>query len=416
MEKELIDQKQLVLEENEIDLIYLLKTIYKNRKLIIGIAVAVTILGIAFAMLQKKTYTSETTFVEQKSSSSSSMLSSFTSEITFVEQKSSSNSSMLSPLAPSIPFGLGGSLSGGESSFLVTVLESRKFRTEIAEKLKLREYIIEISKMKPEAQKDLTIIDVSEWVKGVVTVNQDTKTGVYKISVELEDKEMAAKIANEYFTILDNYIKNTKLDKNKINREYLEKQLESVEKDLEYKQGLLKGFEKKYNTASIEADSKIALESAAMIKGEIIKTESQLIVARGVYGEESVEVVKLRDTLSEYNKQLNNLQNGTGSVKFVPEKDIGIIKYDLEKLKTEITASTEVYKMLRVQLEQAKLDEISNKSVIELLDEAIVAKVPSATSRKLIVIISGVLGLFMGIFIAFVKEFAKGINWQEFKN
>jgi LPS O-antigen subunit length determinant protein (WzzB/FepE family) len=38
MEKELIDQKQLVLEEDEIDLIDLLKTIYKNRKLIIGIA------------------------------------------------------------------------------------------------------------------------------------------------------------------------------------------------------------------------------------------------------------------------------------------------------------------------------------------------------------------------------------------
>ena len=127
-------------------------------------------------------------------------------------------------------------------------------------------------------------------------------------------------------------------------------------------------------------------------------------------------MVKLRDTLSEYNKQLNNLQKGTGSVKFVPVKDIGVIKYDLEKLKTEIEATTEVYKMLRVQLEQAKLDEISNKSVIELLDEAVVAKVPSSTNRKLIVIISGVLGLFMGIFIAFVKEFAKGINWQEFKN
>ena len=395
MEKELIDQKQLVLEEDEIDLIDLLKTIYKNRKLIIGIAVAVTILGIAFAMLQKKTYTSE---------------------ITFVEQKSSSGSSMLSSLASSIPFGLAGNLGSGESDSLVTVLESRKFRTEIAEKLKLREYIIEATKMKPEAQEKFDMINVVEWVKSNVTVNQDTKTGVYKISVKLEDKEMAAKIANEYFTILDNYIKNTKLDKNKINREYLEKQLESVEKDLDYKQGLLKSFEKKYNTASIEADSKIALESAAMIKGEIIKTESQLNVARGVYGEESVEVVKLRDTLSEYNKQLNNLQKGTGSVKFVPVKDIGIIKYDLEKLKTEITATTEVYKMLRVQLEQAKLDEISNKSVIELLDEAVVAKIPSSTSRKLIVIISGVLGLFMGIFIAFVKEFAKGINWQEFKN
>lgn len=91
MEKELIDQKQLVLEEDEIDLIDLLKTIYKNRKFIIGIATIITILGIVFAMLQKKTYTSE---------------------ITFVEQKSSSSSSMLSSLASSIPFGLGSSLTG----------------------------------------------------------------------------------------------------------------------------------------------------------------------------------------------------------------------------------------------------------------------------------------------------------------
>lgn len=395
MEKELIDQKQLVLEEDEIDLIDLLKTIYKNRKLIIGVATLITTLGIIFALVMPKKYTSE---------------------ITFVEQKSSSGNSMLASLASSIPFGLGGSIGGSDSGSMVTVLESRKFRTQIAEKLKLREYIIENNKMKPEAQEEFDMIDVTNWIKSVVTINQDAKTGVYRVSVQLGDKEMAAQIANEYFVVLDDYIKNTKLDKSKINREYLEKQVVSVEKDLEYKQGILKEFEKKYNTASIEADSKIALESVAMIKGEIIKTESQLNVARGVYGEESVEVVKLRDTLSEYKRQLNNLEKGTGSVKFVPVKDIGIIKYDLEKLKTEITATTEVYKMLRVQLEQAKLDEISNRSVIELLDKAEVAKLPSSTSRKIIVIISGILGLFMGIFIAFVKEFAKGINWQEFKN
>lgn len=100
----------------------------------------------------------------------------------------------------------------------------------------------------------------------------------------------------------------------------------------------------------------------------------------------------------------------------MPVKDIGVIKYDLEKLKTEILATTEVYKMLRVQLEQAKIDEINEKSLVELIDGAIVAKTSSSTSKKIIVIISGVLGLFIGISTAFVKEFAKGINWQEFKN
>lgn len=395
MEKELINQKQLVIEEDEIDLIDLLKTIYKNRILIIGITVVVTILGLIFALRQTKTYKSEVTFIEQTTSSSNSMLAS---------------------LASSIPFGLGGNISGGESSSLTTVLDSRSFRERVAKKLKLREYIIEITGMEKEAQKKFDMIEVANWLKGAAIVAQDAKTGVYTISVELEDKELATKIANEYFNVLDDYIKNTKIDKNKINREYLEKQVQSVEKDLEIKQGIVKAFEKKYNSASIEADSKIAMESVAIIKGEILKTESELSVARGIYGEESLDVKRLKDMLFEYNKQLNNLNKGTGSVKFVPVNDITNIKYDLEKLKTEITATAEVYKMLRVQLEQAKLDEISNRSTIELLDEAVIPKFSSSTSRKLILLISGVLGLFTGVFVAFVKEFAKGINWQEFKN
>jgi len=395
MEKEIIDQKQLLIEENEIDLLDLLKTIYRNRGLILGIAVVVTILGLVFALLQKPQYTSE---------------------MTFVEQKSNNNNSMLASLASSIPFGLGGNLSGGESSSLTTIIDSRSFRTEIIKKLDLKNYIINSQKLEKEAIEKLDKQAVDAWLKKSMTVTQDSKTGVYKINVKMEDRAMATKIANTYFYALDDYLKNQKLDKNKINREYLEKQVSAVEKDLDLKQQTLKVYEEEYNTASIDVDSKIAVESVAKIKGLILETEGQLNVAREIYGEESLEVTKLRESLFEFNRQLENLENGTGSVKFIPLKDIPKIKYDLEKLSTEIKATSEVYKMLRVQLEQAKLDEISNRSVIELLDEAVIPKVPSSTSKKLILIISGVLGLFMGIFVGFVKEFAKGIEWKEFKN
>lgn len=395
MEKEIIDQKQLLIEENEIDLLDLLKTIYRNRGLILGIAVVVTILGLVFALLQKPQYTSE---------------------MTFVEQKSNNNNSMLASLASSIPFGLGGNLSGGESSSLTTIIDSRSFRTEIIKKLDLKNYIINSQKLEKEAIEKLDKQAVDAWLKKSMTVTQDSKTGVYKINVKMEDRAMATKIANTYFYALDDYLKNQKLDKNKINREYLEKQVSAVEKDLDLKQQTLKVYEEEYNTASIDVDSKIAVESVAKIKGLILETEGQLNVAREIYGEESLEVTKLRESLSEFNRQLENLENGTGSVKFIPLKDIPKIKYDLEKLSTEIKATSEVYKMLRVQLEQAKLDEISNRSVIELLDEAVMPKVPSSTSKKLILIISGVLGLFMGVFVGFVKEFTKGIEWKEFKN
>ena len=206
MEKELIDTKQLALEieDDEIDLIDLLKTIYKNRKLIIMITLVTTLFGVVFALLQPKKYKSDMTFVEQKSSSSSSLLSS---------------------LSSLVPFGLGCGIGSGEGeeSSLTTVMESRKFRDKVAEKLKLREYILEISKRDEEDHSKLDRQDVANWLGRAVLVSQDAKTGVYKVTVELEDKGMATKIANAYYYTLDDYLKNDKLDKSKVSRQYLEK-------------------------------------------------------------------------------------------------------------------------------------------------------------------------------------------------
>ncbi len=404
MEKELIDTKQLALEieDDEIGLIDLLKTIYKNRKLIIMITLVTTLFGVVFALLQPKKYKSDMTFVEQKSSSSSYLL------------------SLLSLLSSPVPFGLGSGIGSGEGegegSSLTTVMESRKFRDKVAEKLKLREYILEISKRDEEDHSKLDRQDVVNWLGRAVLVSQDAKTEVYKVTVELEDKGMATKIANAYYYTLDDYLKNDKLDKSKVSRQYLEKQVLTVEKELNEKREVLKVYEEEYNSVDIDTDAKAISEIVAKIKVDILSTESELAVAQSIYGEESVDIITLESKLGELKKQLSNLEKGTGTVKFIPLNDIPKIKYELEKLKQEIDATGEVYKVMKVLLELAKISEMYEQSLIELIDEAVIPKISSSTNPKLIVIISLVLGLFMGIFITFVKEFAKGIDWKEFKN
>lgn len=401
MEKELIDTKQLALEieDDEIDLIDLLKTIYKNRKLIIMITLVTTLFGVVFALLQPKKYKSAMTFVEQKSSSSCSLL-----------------SSLFSP----VPFGLGSGIGSGEGegegSSLTTVMESRKFRDKVAEKLKLREYILEISKRDEEDHSKLDRQDVANWLGRAVLVSQDAKTGVYKVTVELEDKEMAAKIANAYYYTLDDYLKNDKLDKSKVSRQYLEKQVLTVEKELNEKREVLKAYEEEYNSVDIDTDAKAVSEIVAKIKVDILSTESELAVAQSVYGEESVDIITLESKLGELKKQLSNLEKGTGTVKFIPLNDFPKIKYELKKLKQEIDATGKVYEVMKVLLEQGKISEINEQSVIELMDEAVIPKEPSSTSKIIILAISGILGIFVGISVAFVKEFAKGIDWKEFKN
>ena len=397
MNKELTDNNQIAIniEEDEIDLVDLLKTIYKNRKLIIMITLVTTLFGVVFALSQPKKYKSDMTFVEQKSSSSSSLLSS---------------------LSSSIPFGLGSGIGAGESSSLTTVMESRKFRDKVAEKLKLREYILEISKRDEEDHSKLDRQDVANWLGRAVLVSQDAKTGVYKVTVELEDKEMAAKIANAYYYTLDDYLKNDKLDKSKVSRQYLEKQVLTVEKELNEKREVLKAYEEEYNSVDIDTDAKAVSEIVAKIKIDILSTESELAVAQSVYGEESVDIITLESKLGELKKQLSNLEKGTGTVKFIPLNDFPKIKYELKKLKQEIDATGKVYEVMKVLLEQGKISEINEQSVIELIDEAAIPKKPSSTSKAIILIISGIVGIFVGISVAFLREFSKGIDWKEFKN
>ena len=196
----------------------------------------------------------------------------------------------------------------------------------------------------------------------------------------------------------------------------MEKQVLTIEKELNEKREVLKVYEEEYNSVDIDTDAKAVSENVAKIKVDILSTEIELAVAQSVYGEESVDIITLESKLGELKKQLSNLEKGTGTVKFIPLNDIPKIKYELEKLKQEIDATGEVYKVMKVLLEQAKISEINEQSVIELIDEAVIPKTPSPTTPKLIIVISMVLGMFMGVFITFVKKFAKGIDWKEFKN
>lgn len=393
MNKDLLKQKEVFIEEEEIDLLDLLKTIYKSRKMIAIIISLTTVVGISFALLSTRQYTSH---------------------MTFFEEKSMQGSSSLSAMAGGLPFGMGSNL--GKDSNLLYILESRTFKEKIAESLDLRNYLIEQNEMDEEAQEEFGVHDLIRWMNSIIRVSIDSSTSVYKVEVTMEDKEKATEIANEYFYILDSYLKNEKLSKNKINMLFLEKQLKASEKELDERQKELKAYEEKYNTVNIDADARIVAESVASIKGRILETETNYNLARRIYGDNNLEVNRLKSSLEELKRQLRNLEEGTGIVNFIPLNEIPTIKYELEKMKTEIATMREVTRMLKVKLEQAKLEEINERSVISILDKAIEPKYPSGRGRKIIVIISFILGSFLAIFITFTKEFIKKIDWSEFKN
>lgn len=388
--------KQNYIEEDEIDLMDLIKVIWKNKKIIIGITIIITTLAVIFSLTQKSIYKSELTFTEQSSGSSGGLAS----------------------LASSIPFASLAGMSGGSDSLnLLVIMESRGFRKGIVKKLNLFDYYIEkneIDLSELEDKNKPNEYDIVNWLKDLVTIAKDEKTGVYTINVEMDDPEMATKIANIYFNEMENYLQEKNITTSKKNKKFIGEQLKIVEKKLKEQEENLKKIEEKYNTVSILDEAKAVTEILASLKKNILELNAKLKVASEFAGSQNIEVKKLQKEIEVYKDQIKALEEGGKNVpvNLIALKNIPNIKIKMTRLQREVEATVSIYKMLLQQYETAKIDEVKDSNAINILDEAIVPEIPIKPNKKLNVIIGFVLGGFLGIFIAFFKEFIKGIDWS----
>ncbi|BDU50680.1 GumC family protein [Haliovirga abyssi] len=394
-----MEENRQYVEEDEIDLLDLIKVIWKNKKLIIGITILITIIAAVVSIRMPKIYKSEMVFM--------------------AEQGDGSNG--LSALASSIPFASMLGSSGGKSGInFITIMESRTFREDIVKNLKLYDYYIEkneIDLSKLEEKDKPTITDIAEWLKNIVTVAQDDKSGTYTVDVELDDAEKSAEISNYYYTELERYIKEKNLTKAKRNREFIGKQLKLVEKKLKTQEEKLKNIEKKYNTVSIMDEAQALTEILTKLKTNVFELSGKLEVLKQFTGNENIEVKKLKKEISVYQGQITALEKGNKKlpIEMIALKDVPDIKIKMSRLQREVETTVSIYKMLLAQNETAKIDEVKENSVINILDPAITPKVPIKPNKKLNVIIGFVLGIFLGIFLAFFKEFIKGVDWNKIK-
>ncbi len=403
MEKNIVENiKKVPAEintEEEIDIVELLRVIWQNRKMIVAITIGVMIMSVITALIIKRSYGAELTFTAES-------------------QKESSGG--LAALASSLPLaslGLGSGSSGSED--YKTIMESRTFREDIIKKKGLFNYFIksqkiDISKIK-DKEKIPDITDAAKWLEKIVTISKDEKTGVFKIKSEYSDKQMAVLMPQYFYDELQFYLKEKKVTKSKMNRIYIEKQLEIVNNKMSEQEEEIKRIGKKYNSVSIGEESKAIAEIMAEIKKSIMEKTNQVTVMREFAGEENTELKRTEKELEVYKKQLLNLQTGGKNVPVdvIPLNDIPSLKIKMERMSRELQATAELYKMLLVQAGTAKIEEIKDIPVTNILDKPIMPKIPLKPNRKLIVVIGMVLGLFLGIFVAFAKEFLKGIDFKK---
>ena len=81
------------------------------------------------------------------------------------------------------------------------------------------------------------------------------------------------------------------------------------------------------------------------------------------------------------------------------------LQLEQERLGRDVAVLISVFTTLKQQLETAKIEEVKESDYVIILDIPDIPLYPDKPKKKLMVILAGILGIGLGMILAFIKEF-----------
>jgi capsule polysaccharide export protein KpsE/RkpR len=295
-----------------------------------------------------------------------------------------SNSSGISGL-----MGLAGELLGSKSSgaLFVKVLESRTIEDNLINKFELRKrYHV---KYMEDARKKL---------RSRTTISEDKKSGVLTLVVDDRESQKATELAGAYVEELDRIMAKVATSAARRQRIFLEQRLVDEKKFLEDSEKQFSQFASSNMMLDVPQQTKVTVEAAARLQGEMIAARAELDGLQQIYTAENYRVRTLRAHVAELEKELGRInagQIGTGAAPdptnpYPSVKNLPVLGVQWADLYRTTRVHETVFELLTQQYEIARIQEAKEIPTVKVLDVPDVSE--KRYPRPWTVILLGVLG------------------------
>lgn len=358
-------------EEDEINLLELLRVIVRRRMLIVKICAAAIVLSVCYSLTLKNIYTATSTI-----------------------------------MPPPREFGVGGgpgaiaggaALLAGQNAYLelyVTICKSRTVLDAVIKRLDLQKVF------------NTSSLAATRGVARGAVKFESGKDGTITVSASNKDPKLAALLANTFVEEMARRSTQLYLSKAGTERSFLEKRLQDVRKELGSAEDSLKSFQEKHKIVRAEAQASAAIEGVARLRLEIINKEVQLAALRNSMTDESSEVKTLQAAIANLKRQLGAMSASGGADSVVPATgNVPGVAIEYGRLFREVKTLEAVFEQLSKQNELAKVNESRDSGTVQVIDEAIPPTQKSRPKRSQIVILSTAIAFFMSIVIIFIQEY-----------
>ena len=262
-----------------------------------------------------------------------------------------------------------------------------------------RLYFDEVKKAKKDIKEKLKVAEQEffEIEEKLMKFNDVSVSNVKTIEDEINFK--AVKIQSFKSRLIDIQLS---LEKEKAKKEQIIKALNKQEKTLRLNKSIVDDYFFQQLISNI-VDNNLEIANLTYVSEEknpiYYDLAKQLISTNISTSSLPTEENQLIKNINDFNISLGNLK-----------KELMEKKLILAKLNREYNPKEKLYNIFYKQAEEIRLTETAEADLLKISSLAHEPKAPIKPNRKLNILIAGVLGLFVGIFVAFFLEF-----WQKGK-
>jgi len=369
-------------DEQEINLLELLRVIVRRKNIIIKICTTAVILSVAYSLSLKNIYTA-------------------TAKLLPPQKESGGGLSALLNQAGALAGMMGNMGLGGSADLYLGILKSRSVADAVISRLDLQKEF-----------KSKTIDGARKRLEGAVKF-QAGKDGIITISADSKDPAKAALLANTFVDELSHRSIQLNLTKVGTERIFLEKRLEVVKQDLRNAENNMKAFQVKYKTIKADSQATLAIEGIAKLKAELASREVQLASLRNNMTDENSQVQTVKAAIAALRSQLASMSGSGGSDILPAVGNMPALGVEYVRKLRELKIQEAIFEQLAKQYEVAKLNEAKDSSTLQVLDDAVTPLRKSKPKRALIVILSTITAFFLSIFVIFIQEYLSKLSPED---
>jgi tyrosine-protein kinase Etk/Wzc len=231
---------------------------------------------------------------------------------------------------------------------------------------------------------------------GLIVAEEGKQSGIIGVKLKGGDPQavhsILTQIGNEYVD------QNASRKKEEATRSlaFLDKELPALKQKLEQAEAKYNQFRNQHGTVDLGEEAKISLQQSAAAKTRKIELEQKKTELLTRFTENHPVVIGVENQLREINREIRSLAD---HIKTLPN-----LEQEMVRLSRDVKVNTDLYTALLNTAQQLRLLTVAKMSNVRLVDPPMLPEKPVSPNRPKILAIALLLGLFLGVLVAFIKK------------